>query len=151
MKVMSEVQTVGAPFIVPAPMSDADLRKRERIRRKRLRSNIESLAAPALALALLLAWQIAVPLFNVERAVLPTPFDILKRTVTDYALVRPTAGSPLPKWCRISLRCHRRHMTALAVFYSTHRASAPSIRCWWPCRPFPKWRFGAASHSLPGS
>lgn len=118
MKVMSEVQTVSA-IHVPAPMSDADLRKRERIRRKRLRSNIESLAAPALALALLLAWQIAVPLFNVSEFVLPTPFDILKRTVTDYRLLLShcwvTAAEVVAGFlCAATVGI----LTALAVFYS---------------------------------
>lgn len=118
MKVMSEVQAVSA-IHVPAPMSDADLRKRERIRRKRLRSTIENLAAPALALALLLAWQIAVPLFNVSEFVLPTPFDILKRTVTDYRLLLShcwvTAAEVVAGFlCAATVGI----LTALAVFYS---------------------------------
>ncbi|HEV2573113.1 ABC transporter permease [Methylocella sp. CPCC 101449] len=115
---MSEVQAVSA-IHVPAPMSDADLRKRERIRRKRLRSTIENLAAPALALALLLAWQIAVPLFNVSEFVLPTPFDILKRTVTDYRLLLShcwvTAAEVVAGFlCAATVGI----LTALAVFYS---------------------------------
>ncbi|MBN9083130.1 MAG: ABC transporter permease [Rhizobiales bacterium 62-17] len=100
-------------------MSDADLRKRERIRRKRLRSMIENLAAPALALALLLAWQVAVPLFNVSQFVLPTPFDILKRTVTDYRLLLShgwvTAAEVVAGFlCAATVGI----LTALAVFYS---------------------------------
>jgi NitT/TauT family transport system permease protein len=66
---------------------DAEIRKRERIRRRRLRSIVEAFAAPALALTLIALWQIAVPVFNVSEFVLPTPFDILKRTVIDYRLL----------------------------------------------------------------
>lgn len=115
---MSEVQVVSA-IHVPATASEAEMRKRERVRRRRIRQVLETCAAPALALTLLAIWQVAVPLFNVSEFVLPTPFDILKRTVTDYRLLLShcwvTATEVVAGFlCAATVGI----LTALAVFYS---------------------------------
>jgi NitT/TauT family transport system permease protein len=114
---MSDVQAVGE-IQPPTSVSDAEIRRRDRVRRRRLRSIIESSAAPALALALLAIWQIAVPLFDVSAFVLPTPFDILKRTVVDYRLLLShcwiTAAEVVAGFlCAAVVGI----LTALAVFY----------------------------------
>jgi NitT/TauT family transport system permease protein len=70
-----------------ASKSDADIRREIRLRRRRIRSSLEALSAPALAFALFAVWQICVPLFNVSEFVLPTPLDILARVVKDYRLL----------------------------------------------------------------
>jgi NitT/TauT family transport system permease protein len=97
---------------------EAERRKRERIRRRRIRSAVEALAAPALALTLLALWQIAVPLFKVSEFVLPTPFDILKRTVIDYRLLLShcwiTAAEVVAGFLSAAVVGI---LTALAVFY----------------------------------
>ncbi|GAB3629750.1 ABC transporter permease [Pandoraea terrae] len=51
------------------------------------RAVLEATAAPALVVLLLIVWQFSVPLFGISTFVLPTPLDVLKRTVTDYALL----------------------------------------------------------------
>ena len=48
---------------------------------------LEPLAAPALALAVLGAWQAAVPIFGMSEFVLPTPWQIAKRIVVDFPLL----------------------------------------------------------------
>jgi len=113
---MSDVQAVRD---VPTPVSEAETRKRERIRHRRVRSTIENLAAPALALALLCAWEVAVPLLNVSAFVLPTPFDILRRTIVDYRLLLAhswiTAAEVVAGFLSAAVIGI---LTALAVFYS---------------------------------
>ncbi len=52
-----------------------------------LRSALESGAAVVLAAALLIAWQIAVPLFGISEFVLPTPWAIVARIWNDFALL----------------------------------------------------------------
>lgn len=115
---MSDVQAVGE-IHPPNSVSEAEMRRRDRVRRRRLRSIIENSAAPALALAFLAIWQIAVPLFEVSEFILPTPFDILKRTVTDYRLLLShcwiTATEVVAGFvCAAVVGI----LTALAVFYS---------------------------------
>lgn len=48
---------------------------------------LEPMAAPALALLILLLWQAAVPILGLSEFVLPTPWQIIKRIGKDYPLL----------------------------------------------------------------
>ena len=48
---------------------------------------LEPLAAPALAMFVLLLWQAAVPFFGLSEFVLPTPWQVAKRIVVDSSLL----------------------------------------------------------------
>jgi NitT/TauT family transport system permease protein len=54
---------------------------------RRGRRIVEALAAPLLALALLVAWQVAVPALGLSEFVLPTPVQIAKRIGKDWPLL----------------------------------------------------------------
>ena len=80
---------------------------------------IETLAAPGLAILLLLIWQIAVPLAGLSDFILPTPLQIIQRIGVDYRLLftnmlvtlfEMVAGFAIAAFTGI--------VTALAIFYS---------------------------------
>ncbi|MEP6701469.1 MAG: ABC transporter permease [Betaproteobacteria bacterium] len=48
---------------------------------------IEPLAAPGLAIAVLIGWQLAVPLLGLSEFVLPTPLQVITRMAKDYPLL----------------------------------------------------------------
>lgn len=56
---------------------------------------VERLAAPLFAIALLLVWQFAVPLFGISQFVLPTPWAIGTRMVADASLLVDNAAYTL--------------------------------------------------------
>lgn len=56
-------------------------------RRNLRRALLERLAAPVLAAGILLAWQGAVAVFGISEFILPSPWAILKRIYTDFALL----------------------------------------------------------------
>ncbi|HET7849337.1 MAG TPA: ABC transporter permease [Pseudolabrys sp.] len=56
-------------------------------RRRRHDGFLEKLAAPATAIAVIVLWQIAVPLSGLSEFILPTPFSIGKRLVADFPLM----------------------------------------------------------------
>lgn len=65
-------------------MAEAARKKRKRSFSK---SIIEPLAAPGLAILVLLIWQAAVPLAGLSEFVLPTPWQIIMRMGKDYPLL----------------------------------------------------------------
>ena len=80
---------------------------------------IEPLAAPALALVVLAAWQIAVPLFGLSEFVLPTPWQIGQRIVADFAmLIEHTWVTLLEVLTGFVLAIVIGVPVALAIFYS---------------------------------
>jgi NitT/TauT family transport system permease protein len=89
-------------------------------RRKHLgRRALELLAAPGLALVVLLLWQIAVPLAGLSEFVLPTPWQILKRIGQDYALLWSNATVTLAEVVAgFVLAALTGIPTALSIFYS---------------------------------
>ncbi|MBX3550948.1 MAG: ABC transporter permease [Pseudolabrys sp.] len=50
-------------------------------------SLVETLAAPVMAIAIIVIWQVSVPLLGLSEFVLPTPSLIAKRLVTDFHLL----------------------------------------------------------------
>lgn len=50
-------------------------------------SLVETLAAPAMAITIIVIWQVSVPLLGLSEFVLPTPSLIAKRLVTDFQLL----------------------------------------------------------------
>ena len=50
-------------------------------------SLVETLAAPVMAIAIIIIWQVSVPLLGLSEFVLPTPSTIAKRLVTDFHLL----------------------------------------------------------------
>jgi NitT/TauT family transport system permease protein len=83
------------------------------------RSVIEPAAAPLLALMILAAWQIAVPLAGVSEFVLPTPWTIVKRIVTDWSLLLRNAWvTTLEVLLGFGLAAMTGIPTALMIFYS---------------------------------
>jgi NitT/TauT family transport system permease protein len=90
----------------------------KRTRRLR-RALLEAFAAPALALAVLAAWQIAVPLAGLAEFVLPTPWQIVKRIARDYPLLLANAQVTLLEVvCGFALAALTGIPTALSIFYS---------------------------------
>ena len=80
---------------------------------------LEPLAAPALALFVLLLWQAAVPFFGLSEFVLPTPWQVAKRIVLDFPLLFTHGYVTLFEVvagfiCAIGLGVP----TALSIFYS---------------------------------
>lgn len=61
--------------------------KHSKTRPRILRSVLENGASTALAAVLLIAWQAAVPLLGISEFVLPTPWAILARIWSDFALL----------------------------------------------------------------
>jgi NitT/TauT family transport system permease protein len=83
------------------------------------RSVLEPAAAPLLALAILGAWQVAVPLAGISEFVLPTPWTIVKRIVTDWALLLSNAWiTALEVLFGFGLAVVTGIPTALMIFYS---------------------------------
>lgn len=83
------------------------------------RSVLEPAAAPLLALAILTAWQIAVPLAGISEFVLPTPWAILRRIVIDWNLLAQHAWvTVLEVTFGFGLAVLTGIPTALAIFYS---------------------------------
>ena len=60
---------------------------RKRRRRTFAERFVELLAAPGLALIVLVAWQLAVPALGLSEFVLPTPLQIIARIAKDWALL----------------------------------------------------------------
>jgi NitT/TauT family transport system permease protein len=98
---------------------ETDEARRRRRRRRNIQVILESLAAPLLALVLLAAWQIGVPLLGLSVFVLPTPAQIIERIGTDFhllaanslvTLVETLAGFLIAAITGIA--------TAFAIFYS---------------------------------
>ena len=58
-----------------------------RLRRSFSERVLEPLAAPGLALIVLVVWQLAVPILGLSEFVLPTPLQIIARMGKDYALL----------------------------------------------------------------
>lgn len=91
---------------------------------KRRRKNygkaaLGSLAAPGLTLAILLAWQVLVPLSGLSDFVLPTPWQILRRIVIDYRLLLlNSAVTVLEMVAGFAIAALTGIATALAIFYS---------------------------------
>jgi NitT/TauT family transport system permease protein len=92
-------------------------------RRKKGRSSfttsiLERLAAPLLGLAILLIWQVCVPLFGISEFVLPSPSTIIKRMATDYQLLLShTYVTLLEVLFGFGLAVLTGVPTALAIFY----------------------------------
>jgi len=90
-----------------------------RRRRRLARTLLEIFAAPALALIVLLSWQLAVPLAGLSEFVLPTPWQILKRIGQDYALLWSNARVTLAEVVAgFVLAALTGIPTALSIFYS---------------------------------
>ena len=88
-------------------------------RRKFAERVLEPLAAPALALFFLMLWQIAVPLFGLSEFILPTPWQVARRIVSDFPLLIANAYVTLFEVvagfiCAIAVGVPM----ALAIFYS---------------------------------
>jgi NitT/TauT family transport system permease protein len=80
---------------------------------------LEPLAAPALALFVLALWQIAVPVFGMSEFVLPTPWQIAKRIVSDFPLLISNAYVTLIEVLAGFLSAIALGVPcALAIFYS---------------------------------
>jgi NitT/TauT family transport system permease protein len=93
--------------------------KLKRRKRRTVQRVVESLAAPALILILLAAWQVGVPLLGLSAFVLPTPTQILERIGADFSLlathslvtlIETIAGFAIAAITGIG--------TAFAIFYS---------------------------------
>ena len=83
------------------------------------RSILEPAAAPLLALLIVGAWQVAVPLAGVSEFVLPTPWTIVKRIVTDWSLLLSNAWvTALEVLLGFGLAIVTGIPTALMIFYS---------------------------------
>jgi NitT/TauT family transport system permease protein len=94
-----------------------------RARKKRPRSVfkrlVEPLAAWALALVLIGAWQISVPLSGLSDFVLPTPWSILKRMIQDRALLLDHAWiTVFEVVAGFAIAAVTGITTALAIFFS---------------------------------
>lgn len=58
-------------------------------------SLVERLAAPVFAIAIIILWQVAVPLVGLSEFVLPTPWLIATRIVTDFSLLAANSAYTL--------------------------------------------------------
>jgi NitT/TauT family transport system permease protein len=80
---------------------------------------LEPLAAPGLALILLILWQLAVPFLGLSEFVLPTPLQIIARMAKDYALLLHHARVTLLEVLGgFALAVLAGIPTALLIFYS---------------------------------
>lgn len=84
---MSGATERPAPPVAPAPGAQPPGGSRAKARARLLRSLLESGASTALAVALLVLWQVAVPLLGISEFVLPTPWAIIARIWKDFALL----------------------------------------------------------------
>src|SRR5579885_3222592 len=97
----------------------AEPQRQQRRKRRNLRLLAESLAAPTLAIVLLVLWQFGVPMIGLSEFILPTPLEIVERISADYklllgnsliTLVETVAGFVIAAVTGIG--------TAFAIFYS---------------------------------
>ena len=83
------------------------------------RSVLEPAAAPLLALLILGAWQLVVPIAGISEFVLPTPWTIVKRIVADWALLGTNAWiTALEVLFGFAIAVVTGIPTALMIFYS---------------------------------
>jgi NitT/TauT family transport system permease protein len=88
-------------------------------RRSRVERYLEPLAAPALALFFLALWQLAVPFFGLSEFVLPTPWQIAGRMVSDFPLLMANGYVTLFEvLAGFACAILGGVPTALAIFYS---------------------------------
>jgi NitT/TauT family transport system permease protein len=103
----------------PVPRKTMDQARLRRRRRRNIQAIIEALAAPALALLLLAAWQIAVPLLGLSVFVLPTPAQIIARIGSDFRLLAANSLiTLLETLAGFALAAMTGVATAFAIFYS---------------------------------
>ena len=87
--------------------------------RKGMMVFLEKFAAPIFGGALILAWQIAVPLAGLSEFILPTPLEIGKRIITSFPLLWSHSGVTLFEvLAGFGLSVAIGIPTALAIFYS---------------------------------
>ena len=80
---------------------------------------VEPLAAPGLALIVIIAWQLAVPALGLSEFVLPTPSQIIARMAKDYALLLKHASVTLLEVLGgFAIAVAAGIPTALLIFYS---------------------------------
>ena len=80
---------------------------------------VEPLAAPGLALIVIIAWQLAVPALGLSEFVLPTPSQIIARMAKDYALLLKHASVTLLEVLGgFTIAVAAGIPTALLIFYS---------------------------------
>ncbi|MFN0162558.1 MAG: ABC transporter permease [Burkholderiales bacterium] len=80
---------------------------------------LEPLAAPGLAFLVLCVWQAAVPFFGLSEFVLPTPWQIAKRMVSDFPLLMANGYVTLIEvLAGFAFAILGGVPTALAIFYS---------------------------------
>ena len=97
-------------------MSDDKAKKRERPSAPR---SIESMAAPALAVAILLIWQFGVQAMGISQFILPTPWSIVHRSFVEYRLLLSSSFvTVLEVVSGFVLAAIVGIVTALAIFYS---------------------------------
>lgn len=90
-----------------------------KLQKRRIRSLLETLAAPTLSILVLLAWQIAVPLAGLSDFILPTPLQIMRRIVVDYRLILAnTVFTLLEMLAGFFIAAVSGVALALAIFYS---------------------------------
>jgi NitT/TauT family transport system permease protein len=83
------------------------------------RALLESLAAPALSILILLIWQAAVPLLGLSEFVLPTPIEIILRIGSDYRLLLANAlVTVIEMLAGFAIAAVAGVLTGLAIFYS---------------------------------
>ncbi|HEV2551583.1 MAG TPA: ABC transporter permease [Stellaceae bacterium] len=91
-----------------------------RRKKSRLRTVTETLAAPALSLAILLAWQFGVSMVGLSEFVLPTPWQIIRRIGVDHQLLLSSSLITISEvMAGFLLAAAGGIATALAIFYST--------------------------------
>ena len=97
-------------------MSDDKAKKRERPSAPR---SIKSMAAPALAVAILLIWQFGVQAMGISQFILPTPWSIVHRSFVEYRLLLSSSFvTVLEVVAGFVLAAIVGIVTALAIFYS---------------------------------
>ena len=80
---------------------------------------VEPLAAPGLALIVIIVWQLAVPALGLSEFVLPTPSQIIARMAKDYALLLKHASVTLLEVLGgFAIAVSAGIPTALLIFYS---------------------------------
>jgi NitT/TauT family transport system permease protein len=85
----------------------------------KVRSALESLAAPMLAGAILVVWQVGVDTAGISEFVLPTPWNIVRRIFVDYRLLLSSSVvTILEVVAGFALATGIGVVTALAIFYS---------------------------------
>jgi NitT/TauT family transport system permease protein len=107
---------------VPVPQAASNVTAYEKARKRtraRLRSTIESLAAPTLSALILLMWQFGVEIIGISEFVLPTPWNIAHRIFVDYRLLLSSSVVTIFEMVAgFALAAVGGIITALAIFYS---------------------------------